>query len=843
MAPCYTLIASNTTGCLLDRRSVQLSGDRNPIFFSESHRPLIPILTTIHSLAKSLQAETESIEFAFTTTITVTATATIAGSANTRFSSYLSSSSKPLILTPSSSRPSHSLPSRFALSTSTPTVSTTVAVPSRAEATQSTVVPGECSRSNGVPLPVLVLLIILAAVAAILSLVICWIRRSRKFCRHCKTVALNPSVGKQTPSANGVQIQASQIDNRPSVSRTNRGEAVSVSSLNSQLTRDTKSGTSQQLPAGDSIPSSFYPHNLSARVATIEPRILQLNWESSRANPDTLNPSTSVNGSEERRDPASSIASIIDEYAQIPDENEYSGSHQANKDVRNYMNSNLRHNGSSSAHLRMADFQPEKRDNSPVIGTRSILPDPACKYFQSNGKQDYSVAGPIAPYDRRKKKQDTQPSPSETGQFGSTPRSESSFGAPKEDSRVQTPRYEKQDNHSDVNSTPVESLRATRPSSLPSMISPQMSRSTKANNGSPLPADRAELIRSSCAPSNTTQDSDANISRMLRQWAFIDQQNFGLKDHCPGRSSPTWDVYDSHSKAKLKSHVLGVRTSISTRLPGILSKLSFSGNRGARKSKDAQFQAADYPDHESPSNHYSVTFSVENGNPGKNRIGEALRYNSHNPGFRGPYLLQRTYSESVYSRPTLERVPEVHKFMEIQKQGPSKHLPATSFPNGGGGGSDNDKPASYEFNTDRERKATEHIAKRQHSVLSPGKRNDSGNHQSPRRDPVIRRFADTHGGIKEKEPLNDVSTVAHVLEGNMCFNLGPCSIVSMRIQIAVSHHFFNTCTQFQRLLRTPDPEVLMAIKSISDSCPVDRVALDSEGSTGSSGNVIGENKV
>ncbi|EEH35632.2 hypothetical protein PAAG_06679 [Paracoccidioides lutzii Pb01] len=697
MAPCYTLIASNTAGCLLDRRSVQLSGDRNPIFFSESHRPLIPILTTIPSLAKSLQAETESIEFAFKTTITVTATATatIAGSANTRFSSYLSSSSKPLILTPSSSRPSHSLQSRFVLSTSTPPVSTTVAVPSRAEATQSMVVPGECSRSNGVESS--------AGIARRLLLI---------------------PVGKQTPSANGVHILASQIDKRPSISRTNRGEAASVSSLNSQLTRDTKSGTSQRLPVGVSIPSSFYPHNLSARVAIIEPRILQLNWESSRANPNILNPSTSVNGSEERRDHTSSIASIIDEYAQIPDENEYSGSHQANKGVRNYMNSNLRHDGSSSANLRMGDFQPKKRDNSPVIGTRSVLPNPARKYFQSNGKQDYSVAGPMAPYDRRKKKQDTQPSPSKTGQFGSAPRSESSFGAPKEDARVQTPRYEKQDNHSDVNSTPVESPRATQPSSMTSMISPQMLRSTKASNGSPTPAYRAGLIRSSCAPSNTTRDSDANISRMLRQWAFIDQQNFGLKDHCPGRSSSTWDVYDSHSKAKLKSHVLGIRRSISTRLPGILSKLSFSGNRAARKSKDAEFQAADYPDNEFPSYPYSVTFSAKNGNPGKNRIGEALRYNSHNPGFRGPYLLQRTYSESVYSRPTtLQRVPEGQQegvdhsvdpgyldqiFISPQvygnsEAGPSKHSPATSFPNGGGGGSDNDKLASYKFNTHRER--------------------------------------------------------------------------------------------------------------------------------------------
>ncbi|KKZ60706.1 hypothetical protein EMCG_04633 [[Emmonsia] crescens] len=817
MAPCNTLIAPDISGCLSDSRtSRHLLDDRISRYITDTDwlRSLTPAPSPSSlSPFKGLPARAESIGFVFATT---TLTVTVAASPGVLLSSYAPSSSTHASFTPSSSIISNSTPLSSTLPAPAPSSTKTTPTSRHPRVTGSAVSISECSGSKGVPTPILVLLIIMAVVAVMMSLAIWWVRRSRKFCRQCKAAILSQTLTKQTPPTNDYGSQPlSELDSQPSMSERIRGMAASVLSLNTQLARphirDADQGNPQWALMGDNISLSPEPQN-----AAMAPRISQLNWKPPRPNSMDVYSSASASGGEVRRGHASiSVASIIDKYAQVPDENRYRDTSQATEDHRILGNTqNLRCDGNLLVDLRSGSLRRRMRDNGLVVDRDYILSEPTWKHPQPNETDNATSSSsplPIEPWVQGRRRQESNLEMPEFGRSRSVSRDGLSPIAQYKGLWTQTPKHARQERQSESSYNPIHFSFASQPSSMTSLTSTVPARDGNVSDHF-APNFIAGPSRNNHAPSDATHDSDDNLSRMLKRWAFLDQQNIGLVDRVPIRPSSARDRLNGYLNSKLKPCALSVRRSMSTPPPGILSKLPLSVDRRAEKAENAEILASKYSrkklvleEEAVGSAHYGNYISINQYREAPHDEEDGGHF--HDRGFGKPYFQQRTYSESFYSRPTtLQRVPQDWQAVDEEysgqgysspqhygqqtyrspKAGPSQPILATSFHNEDDDDSGSPRGCEYRY---CEPDGREHLARRKPSELSLSERGtirdnairrhmrdmraaaadelpDSGvtaNHDDAdgpgesRRGSFIRGFVDIYGGMRKKKVVGEGS--------------------------------------------------------------------------------------
>lgn len=588
-----------------------------------------------------------------------------------------------------------------------------------------------------------------------------------------------------------------------------RGMAASVLSLNTQLARphirDAEQGNPQWALMGDNISLSPDPQN-----AAMAPRILQLNWKPLRPNSIGVYSSASASGGEVRRGHASiSVASIIDKYAQVPDENRYRGTSQATEDHRILGNTqNLRCDGNLLVDMRSGSLRRRMRDDGPVVDKDSILSEPPWKHPQPNETDNATSSPslpPIEPCVQGRERHERNLEMPEIGHSRSVSRDGLSPIAQYKGLWTQTPKHARQERQSEFSYNPIHFSFASQPSSMTSLTSMVPARDGNVSDHF-APNFIAGPSRNNYASSDETHDSDDNLSRMLKRWAFLDQQNIGLVDRVPIRSSSARDRLNGYLNSKLKPCALNVRRSISTPLPGILSKLPLSGDRRAENAENAEILASKYSrkklvleEEAVGSAHYENYISINQYREVPHA--EVDGDHSHDRGFGRPYFQQRTYSESFYSRPTtLQQVPEDWQAADEEysgqgysspqrygqqtygspKAGPSQPTLATSFHNEDDDDSDSPRGCEYRY---CEPDGREHLARRKPSELSLSERGtirdnalrrhmrdmraaaadglpDSGvtaNHYDAdgpgdsRRGSFIRGFVDIYGGMRKKK--------------------------------------------------------------------------------------------
>ncbi|KMW67484.1 hypothetical protein BDDG_12146 [Blastomyces dermatitidis ATCC 18188] len=716
MAPCDTLIVVDTSDCVPDRGTSPHLLDSN-IFTSIPDTGQLPSSPPIpspssRSTLKKLPARAESTLFVFaTTTLTITATTSPSG----LLSSHPRSSYTPASFTPTSTITSSTL-SRSTPSTSAPESSkqAVTATSSRPpEATGSVVVASERSSSKEVPLPILALLIILAIAAVMLSLAICRVRKSSKFCRQCREAIVSQTLTKQTPPAHDHgTFTLSGAANQSRLTERIRGSmGSSALNLNGQLAqphiRDEPRGIRQwtTVEESNSRPLDF-------PIATMAPRIPQLSWERPKPDPMSLYARASASGREEQRGRSSiSVASIIDEYAQFPNDNRYLDTFQVvgNNGVPGNPQ-NLTADENFLVDLRNGSLRRRTRDDYPS---------------QPSGEDDTTrcaIRSPTEPYTQIRERQEGQLGITKVGGTAPVSRHEQSPTSQYKESSTQTSRQVHQDRQTESSYSPTSSSCASQPSSMTSWASPWP---VKTGNVSDrlTPNFVARPSMSSHTPADATQDSDDNISTMLNRWALLDRQNLGLVDQVPLRSYSARDKLNDHlnNKRRLKLHVSNVRRSMSTTLPEILSRLPSSGANRAGKNENAELYAPKNcrnklveEDPNIGSTHIETCTAIDEHLEPPNAEFDDVDSRDH--VFGRPSLQQRTYSESIYSRPTtLHRLPEdtqagdeqwggqgYPRLRRYAKQsygspeaGPSQSTPAPPFRNEAG---DRDSPTGYENN-------------------------------------------------------------------------------------------------------------------------------------------------
>ncbi|KLJ13849.1 hypothetical protein EMPG_11231 [Blastomyces silverae] len=800
MAPCGTLIVVDTSDCVPDRGTSPHLLDSN-IFTSITDTGQLPSSPPIpspssRSTVKKLPARAESTRFVFaTTTLTITAATSPSRLLSSHPPSSLTSASFTSTSTITSSTPSRSTPSTSAPESSTKAVAATSSRPP--EGTGSVVVASERSSSKEVPAPILALLIILTIAAVMLSLAVCWVRKSRKFCRQCREAIVSQTLTKQTPPAHGHGTYTlSDADNRSRMTERIRGMATSALNLNGQLAQPHTRDAPQGIRQGATVEESN-SRPLDSRIATMAPRIPQLSWERPKPDPMSVYARASASGQEEQPGRASiSVASIIDEYAQFPNDNRYPDTFQASGDTcvpRNSQNPTVDKN--SLVDLRNGSLRRRMWDNyhsQPTKANDTI----SCSYRPST-----------EPYIQPREKQEGQLGMARVGSAAPVSRYEQSPTGQYKESWTQTSRHAHQDRQTESSYSPTSLSRASQPSSMTSWASPWLVKTGNVNDQLTPNFDIGQN-RSSHTPDDATQDSDDNISRMLNRWALLDRQNLGLVDQVPVRSCSARDKLNDHlnNKRKRELHVSNVRRSMSTPLPEILSRLPSSGTNRAAKNENAELHASKHSrnklveDQNIGSTHIETCTAIDEHLELPNAEFDGVHSRDHE--FGRPSLQQRTHSGSIYSRPsTLQRLPEDSQAGDEQRggqgysrlrryaqqsygspeAGPSQLTLAPPFRNEAGVG---DSPTSYENNLYREQGSREQGVRRKNdqfgklSLGEPGtiredslrrhmrnmgapddplKGNDAGGPADSEPSSFIRGFTDIYGGSRKKKgkkPIN-----------------------------------------------------------------------------------------
>ncbi|OJD26137.1 hypothetical protein ACJ73_02492 [Blastomyces percursus] len=770
MSPCDTLTVVDTPDCVPDRGTSPHLLDIN-VFSSVTDTGQLPLSPPIpspssRSTPKKLPARAESTRFVFaTTTLTITATT----SPSRLLSSHPRSSYTPVNFMPTStitsSTLSSSTPSTSAPESSTKALTETSSRPS--EATGSMVVVSERSSSKEIPVPILALLIILAIAAVILSLAICWVGNSRKFCRQCREAIVSQTLTKQTsPTHDHGTCTFPKADNQSRMTERIRGIGTSALNLNGQLaqphTRDAPQGIRKWTTFGEnnSRPLDF-------RIATMAPRIPQLSWERPESDPMSVYARASASGQEEQRGRSSiSVASIIDKYARFPNDNSYFYTFQASGNNGVPGNpQNLTADENSLVGLRNGSLRRRTRDNyhsqpTGAADTISYLPRPPTEtYTQLSERQEGQLG---------------------VGNFGDSARVSGHEHSPTgqyKESWTQTSRHAHQDQQTESNYSPTSSSRASQPSSMTSWASPWPVKTGNASDQlTPNFVSRPSM--SSHTPADTTQDSDNNLSRTLNRWALLDRQNLGLVDQVPLRFYSARVKLNDHlnNKRKLKLHVSNVRRSMSTLLPEILSGLPYSEANRAEKNEKYENTELYAPKHsrnklveedQNIGSTYIETCTAIDGHlEPPNAELDDVRSRDH--VFGRPSLQQRTYSESIYSRPTtLQQLPEDTQAGDEQWAPPFRKEAG-----------DRDSPTGYQCYLYREQGSREQGASRNNdqfgklslgepgsirddslrrhmrNMSAPGdsvKGSDGGGPTDPEPRSFISGFRDIYGGSRKKK--------------------------------------------------------------------------------------------
>ncbi|EGC43870.1 predicted protein [Histoplasma capsulatum var. duboisii H88] len=608
------------------------------------------------SPVKKLSARAESISFvSVTTTLTVTAEA----SPHVPISSNLPSSSTHASFTSTSPL---SAPSSSPLTgTAKTTTAAATAITSRPpDATGSAVVVSKCPSLKGVQTPIFVLLIILTIAAVMLSLAVCRVKKRQNFCKQCKEVVRSQTLTKQTPTSHdyGAQFPPGP-ETQTGTTERKRGMATSAMGLNSHAC-DAPHGIPQRTSVGQKN-----LRKLDLRINPMALRAPQLNCE--RPEPDTTSLYTSClvsDGELQRRHASISIASIIDKYAQIPDDNRYHNFFQVAENNRIPENSQNRAcDGSSLGGFRSGSLWYRMRDNDPAATKGPIVPGPSWKYPQRNGPGDVADCsyGPlIDPYVEAREKQELYLGVEKIRSSGFASSSRPSLDVKYQEPWTQKSEHAREGQQTESSYSPTDSSHTSQPSLMTSSTSPWPAKTRNVDDLSPNTVSRP--VRDNNVPSDTTQGSNDNLSRMLKRWALLDQQNIGLVDRVPFRSYSARERLHDHLNGKFKPYTLNVRRPISIPLPGTLSRLSPSGASGAETTDDALLLMPNQPqnnlaqdDQTSGSAHTEDCTT----NGGYVESPDAKVDGPHSRDVFGrPCLQQRTYSESIYSRPTtLQPVP------------------------------------------------------------------------------------------------------------------------------------------------------------------------------------------
>ncbi|EEH04279.1 predicted protein [Histoplasma capsulatum G186AR] len=344
---------------------------------------------------------------------------------------------------------------------------------------------------------------------------------------------------------------------------------------------------------------------LDLRITPMALRAPQLNCE--RPEPDTTSLYTSClvsDGELQRRHASISIASIIDKYAQIPDDNRYHNFFQVAENNRIPENSQNRAcDGSSFGGFRSGSLWYRMQDNDPAATKGPIVPGPSWKYPQRNGPGDVADCsyGPlIDPYVEAREKQELYLGVEKIRSSGSASSSRPSLDVKYQEPWTQKSEHAREGQQTESSYSPTDSSHTSQPSLMTSSTSPWPAKTRNVDDLSPNTVSRP--VRDNNVPSDTTQGSNDNLSRMLKRWALLDQQNIGLVDRVPFRSYSARERLHDH----LNAHTEDCTT-----------------NGGYVESPDAEVDGLHSRD-----------------------------------VFGRPCLQQRTYSESIYSRPTtLQPVP------------------------------------------------------------------------------------------------------------------------------------------------------------------------------------------
>ncbi|PGH03672.1 hypothetical protein GX51_03936 [Blastomyces parvus] len=719
MAPCDTFV--DTSDCLPDRGTSPHILDSSisasiPDTSQLSSSPPIPSPSP-RSPVKKLPARAESTLFVFaTTTLTVTASSSPSG----LLSSHPPSSRTPASLTPNSTILSSTL-SRSTPSISVPESSTKVATATSSsppEGTGSVVGASECSCSKEVPAPILVLLIILAISAVMLSLAVCWVRKSRKFCRQCREAIVSQTLTKQTPPAHDYGTsRLSAADDQSCMTERTRGVTTSPLNLNSQLAQPHTCNAPQgscQCTTVERKNSRPPDSRIDSRIVTMAPRIPQLSWKLPKPDPVSVYAHASASDQQEQRGRSSiSVASIIDKYAQFPNDNRYLDTFQASENNCVPGNSqNPMVDKSPLVDLREGSLRRRMRNNYHSQPT------------EANDTTSCSYRSPTEPYIQPRERQEGQLGMARVGSAAPVSRYEEPLTSQYKESWTQTSRHAHQGGQTESSYNPTNSSRASQPSSMTSWASPWSVKTANVNDQL-TPNFVTGQSRSSHTPADGTRDSDDNLSKMLNRWALLDQQNLGLVDQVPVRSYSARDKLNDRvkSKRKLELHASNVRRSMSTPtpLPEILSRLPSSRANRAEENEHAQIHASKHSQNKLVEEDQNIcSANIET----CTAIDEHLQrlnaefggVNSRDHVFGRPPLQQRTYSESIYSRPTtLPRPPEDTQAGDEQcgdkgyprlicyaqqcygspEAGPSQPTLAPPFPNEAG---DSASPTGYEHN-------------------------------------------------------------------------------------------------------------------------------------------------
>ncbi|PGH00044.1 hypothetical protein AJ79_08315 [Helicocarpus griseus UAMH5409] len=807
MAPFSTLIISDTPARRSERATPPLSADYISKYFSDLLRSSTAAIVSQTLSVKSFPAMTESVDTTYTTTTTTIYKTIpfIEPSSSSASPSFTTSTVTPAKPSPPSSAPSIPKSSHSELATTS----------DHPKVTESAAAGGGCSEQKGTPKVVLILLIITAVTAVALSVAICWVKKNRKLCKQCKAPLLDQTLTKRRPSTHdtGTQ-QVSQPESPRGASERIRGMAASVLSFNTQLSRfqntphrNAEQGDSQWAPGSRNITSSSVPHGRDSEVTSVAPRLPPMNWEATRAEPASGYSNTFINSEGPQRGHGStSIVSIIEKYAQMPDETADRLSHHNNtsqrvgQDESTPVNPTLgRHASNPSADVLTGSLRSHRRNNRQIVGADPVSSDPAWK--STNDEREGTIASTstasTGPYHRFRVEQQRRLAMKKLNRSDYATRTGSPLAPQQEGFTTRTPREERELSQNESDSTPMESSRASPPTSITSMSTQRPAKYVQ-NDELPPPGFRGGPSRSSHAPSDTTMDSDANLTRMLRQWAFIDKQNMGLEDRAPTRSSSVRENRKDNEDAKLVPQGLNVRRSTSTPLPRLLSKFPFSGDKRASKDNGVELQVMKGSQSERTIRGHAPTTNQDDDWPSAHGYGSVSRsrtydHNGRDDGSDEAHSNERAYSASSYSRPTtLLRVPEDYQTGEgnyntngsrlyaqqmygSSEAGPSKQTAVTSFLDDWG--DDNDTPADYVRNKYLRPESGSGSHTRKRSLLSLGRRGmvhdnrlggtrtagatekdvligpniyDAEGYGDSRRGSFIRGMAEIYGGVRKK---------------------------------------------------------------------------------------------
>ncbi|KAK2782321.1 hypothetical protein FQN52_000966 [Onygenales sp. PD_12] len=491
------------------------------------------------------------------TTITVPVTVTVDPPAAPS-STSTASNPKPTSITSSSTFTSEPTSSSSSSPSPSPSPSRSQSLPQPT----SSLGPEPFSCPKGIP-PIALAAVSVIAFAALFLALICACRSRRpKRCKYCRSLV----------DSSGFQ-RVPQQDNPPRIAEGLGGVRSDVQrapSRDASTHNYVAEAGSYRVAAGHSHPSNnSHGHGsraeASSAMAPQDRDITDPDSVLSHRRPPTKRPIL--------RPPSTSVASIIERYAHMPSEPEHEHAGPSHQIERHRDDFSRQHMGTSSGDI----LQGEARDCvSPLPGEWGSRSGSRNGHLYSeDGQRMCSSCGsaysPGHPFSRGMHEQR-----SATRNVRDMPGSDPFF--PREDS-LRTRDRRQHGLQGSRSGSPMDIVQGSASSSA-TITAPKPARYPKS---SLLNQNYNGEASESRLPSDTTRDSDANISQMLRRWVLMDQKF--------GRDTPK--AHGGPSGGTLEPSPLNIRKSTSTPLPRMLSRLSFLGDRDEGKGKQVDRRGMD----------------------------------------------------------------------------------------------------------------------------------------------------------------------------------------------------------------------------------------------------------